>query len=103
MISYWKTQWFNIVAGCVYLGISIYNFCTGNVIWGIAWCLPAVVWFTMSHVNYNDERIKLLEKKQERDDAMFELVQELRKANEIDRKIDAEQEQRIKKLEERVR
>ena len=62
MISYWKTQWFNIVVGCVYLGISIYNFCIGDTLWGIAWTLPAIVWFIMSHINYNDDRVKLLEK-----------------------------------------
>ena len=100
MISYWKTQWFNIVAGCVYLGISIYNFCTGNVIWGIAWCIPAVVWFTMSHINYNDERIKLLEAEKKRNDAMYELVQELVAANKIDRVFMKKYEERLKKLED---
>ena len=101
MVSYIKTQWFNIVAGCVYFGISIYNFCTGNDIWGIAWCLPAVVWFTMSHINYNDERIKLLEAEKERNDAMYKLVQELLKANKIDREIAKKYEARLKMLEEK--
>ena len=87
MISYWKTQWFNLLMGALDLGFSIYHFCIGDQLWGIGWSLAAVVWFTMSHINYNDERIKLLEKEKERNDAMYELVQELVLANKIDREI----------------
>ena len=61
--------------------------------------MTAVTWFVMSFINYNDDRIKLLEKKQERDDAMYELVQELLEANKIDREQAKQFEARLKKLE----
>ena len=58
-----------------------------------------VIWSFISFINYNQDRIELLEKKQERDDAMYELVQELFKANIIDREIMKKYEDRLKKLE----
>lgn len=103
MISYWKTQWFNLLMGALDLGFSIYHFCIGDQLWGIGWCLAGVVWLMQAGVNYNDERIKLLEKKQERDDAMYELVQELLEANKIDRELDRAQDEKIKKLEDTLR
>ena len=100
-VSYIKTQWFNLLVGVLNLGISIYHFCIDDQLWGIAWTLSATVWFIMSYINYNDERITLLEKKQERDDAMYDLVQELRRANEIDREHIKALEARLKKLEDK--
>ncbi len=85
MVSYFKTQWVNLLAGLVNFGISIYNYCTGNELWGISWTIAAVVWFLMSFINYNEERIKVLEKKAEKYDALCELVEALRVANEVDR------------------
>jgi hypothetical protein len=99
MVSYFKTQWFNVLMGVVDLGVSIYHFCTGDDLWGIGWTVIAVMWFLMSFINYNDDRLKLLEKKQERDDSMYELVQELVKAKDIDRKYTKALEERIKLLE----
>ena len=99
-VSYLKAQWFNLLIGVVDLGLSIYNFCTGDELWGIGWTVAAMMWFIMSFINYNDDRIKLLEKKQERDDAMYDLVQELVTANKIDREIMKKYEARLKKLEE---
>jgi hypothetical protein len=86
--------------GVVDLGVSIYHFCTGDDLWGIGWTVIAVMWFLMSFINYNDDRLKLLEKKQERDDKMYELVQELVLANKIDREQAKRFEERRKKLEE---
>jgi Zn-dependent M32 family carboxypeptidase len=85
------------------VGISIFHFCVGDQLWGVAWTLAAIVWFLMSFINYNEERIKLLEKKADKYDALCELVEELRKANEVDRDIDAQQDRRIKRLEDRLR
>ena len=85
MTSYFKTQWVNLLMGLVNFGISICNFNTGDQLWGIAWTLAAVVWFLMSFINYNEERIKVLEKKAEKYDALCELVEALREANEVDR------------------
>ena len=55
----------------------------------------------ISFIDYNTKCIQLLEKKQERNDAMYELVQELVKANKIDREIMKKYEGRLKKLEDR--
>jgi nicotinamide riboside kinase len=84
----------------VYTGISIYKFCSSDDVWGVAWMVVAVVWFLMSVINYVDDRLKLLEKKQERNDAMYELVQELLEANKIHREIMEKYEERLKKLED---
>ena len=100
MVSYFKTQLFNILMGVFDLGVSIYYFCSGDDLWGTSWTIAAVMWFLMSFINYNDDRLKLLEKKQERDDLMYELVQELVAANTIDREIMKKYEERLKKLED---
>ena len=85
MVSYIKTQWFNLVVGLINIGVSIYNFCIGDNVWGVAYCLAAVVWWMMSFINYNDDRIKLLEKKAEKYDALCEKVDALYEANKVDR------------------
>jgi hypothetical protein len=61
--------------------------------------LSFIIWMVMSYINYLQDCIKLLEKKQERDDEMYELVQELVKAKDIDRKYTKALEERIKILE----
>ena len=101
MVSYFKTQWPNILFGTIDLVVAVYNFCTGDELWGIGWTLAAVLWFVMSFIYYNDERIKLLEKEKERNDALAGLVQELVNANKIDREIMKKYEARLKKLEDR--
>lgn len=98
MVSYFKTQWVNLLAGLVNFGISIYNYCTGNELWGIGWALAAVIWFLISFINYNEERIKVLEKKAEKYDALCELVEALRVANEVDRERDDLQDHIIENL-----
>jgi choline-glycine betaine transporter len=62
--------------------------------------LGFIVWMLMSFINHLQDRIELLEKKQERDDTMYELVQELVTANKIDREIMKKYEGRLKKLED---
>ena len=100
-VSYFKTQWFNLLFGLADLVVSTYNFCKGDDLWGIGWALAAVMWFVMSFINYNDERLKVLEKEKERNDALVDLVQELVRANKIDREIMQKYEARLKKLEGR--
>jgi hypothetical protein len=63
--------------------------------------LGFIIWMVMSFINYLQDRIELLEKKQERDDAMYELVQELVLANKIDREQAKQVKERFKKLEDR--
>ena len=118
MVSYFKTQWWRLLCAVLCFGAAIYfalqpapdpltlegaNEVTGYMFSSVCWLLSAGFWFFTSLIYYNDDRIKLLEKEKERNDAMYELVQELVEANKIDREIDAAQDQRIKKLEEKLR
>ena len=95
MVSFWKTQWFNLVAGTFAFCMFVFNLIRGEGISACLWLSSAYVWFVMARVEYDHDRIQLLEKKQERDDAMYSLVQELVNANKIDR-------EHIKKLEARI-
>ena len=116
MESYIKTQWFRVLIGFVALGLCIYYlFQSGadestleglnqnlrNSFAALCFFLTSMIWFISSIVEYHGDCIKLLEKKQERDDAMYELVQELVAANRIDREIMKKYEGRLKKLEDR--
>jgi len=99
MVSYWKTQWFNLAMALGAIIIVIVNMVQGDELMVVAWTVSFVYWMILSYVDYNAEKIKLLEKKQERDDQMYELVQELVAANKIDREIMKKYEERLKKLE----
>ena len=118
MISYWKTQWFRCLVGLVCVGLTIYylfqpgadestleglNQNLGNAFAALCFFLSAMIWFISSCIEYNNDRIELLEKKQERDDAMYNLVQELLEANKIDREHDKVQDEKIKKLEDKLK
>ena len=65
MKTYWKSQWPNIIFGLINIGLSLWNFCRGDMIFGVAWLLSAVTWLIMSRVDHNDDRIKALEKEVE--------------------------------------
>lgn len=65
MISYLKSQWFNLLVTCIGLGMSVYNFITGSDIAALLWLINAAAWGIMSNVNYNEERITRLESKVE--------------------------------------
>lgn len=116
MVSYWKTQWFRVLVGFVALGFMCYYlFQPGadestlegfrenseNACAALCFFITAMIWFLCSIIEYHKDCIELLEKKQERDDAMFELVQELLEANKIDRERATQLEARIKQLEGR--
>lgn len=118
MVSYWKTQWFRVICGTVSIVLFIiFLFQPGadestleglrenlnNCFAALCWFINSMFWFVASIIEYNCDRIKLLEKKAEKYDALCELVEELRKANEVDREIDAVQDRRIKRLEDRLR
>jgi hypothetical protein len=101
MVSYFKTQWFKIIVGLADLGLSLYYTIQGEGITALCWFIFGIVMLIMSRVFYNDDRIELLEKEKERNDAMYELVQELVLANKIDREIAKKYEARLKKLEDK--
>ena len=115
MVSYIKTQWWRLLCAVLCFGAAIYfalqpapdtstlegaNEVTGYMFSSVCWVLSAGFWYFTSLINYNDDRIKLLEKEKERNDAMYDLVQELVTANKIDREIMKKYEARLRKLEE---
>jgi type VI protein secretion system component VasK len=115
MVSYFKTQWFNLVVAliclvmaCVYafqpapevLTVEALDEVQSNMVSAGLYFLGFIVWMLMSFINHLQDRIELLEKKQERDDTMYELVQELELANKIDREVMKKYEERLKKLED---
>jgi predicted PurR-regulated permease PerM len=100
MVSYWKTQWFRVLIGFVALGLCIYylfqpgadestleglNQNLSNSFAALCYFLTAMIWLISSVIEYNSDRIKMLEKKAEKYDAMYDLVQELLEANKVDR------------------
>lgn len=117
-ISYFKTQWwrllialFSLVMAVVYIfkpapdtstleGMdTLITYMINTSLYFVGF----IIWSTISFIDYNQKCIELLEKKAEKYDALCELVEELRKANEVDRDIDAQQDRRIKRLEDRLR
>lgn len=63
MISYWKTQWFNICFGFINLGVAIYNLMQGDQFICLCWIVSALLWFITARIDYNSDRIKALEKR----------------------------------------
>jgi type VI protein secretion system component VasK len=70
-----------------------------NMLTASIYFLGFIIWMMMSFIEHLQDRIELLEKKQERDDALYGLVQELVTANKIDREIMKKYEERLKKQE----
>ena len=65
MKTYWKSEWPNIIFGLINIGISLWNFYSEEYLWGVAWLMSAMTWLIMSRVDFNEERIKALEKEVE--------------------------------------
>lgn len=118
MVSYWKTQWFRFAIGCTFLILTIYcmfqpaadestleGVCQNlNTGWqSLCYFISSMIWFIASYVEYNNDRIKLLEKKAEKYDALCKEVHELYEANRIDREYQKMLEQKINLLEETLR
>ena len=114
MVSYIKTQWwrllialFCLVMACVYalkpapevLTVEALDEVMTNIFTASLHFIGFVIWSFISFISFNDDRIKLLEKEKERNDAMYELVQELLKANQVDREVAKKLGERLKKLE----
>ena len=97
-ISFWKSQWFNLVVGLVDVGLVIYNLVIGDEFMAALWLISACVWIIMAHIEFNDERIKLLEAKAKKYDALAEEVKAMR---ELQQTSDQLTDQRLKKLEEK--
>ena len=118
MVSYIKTQWWRLLIAlycfvmcCIYafkpapevLTVEALDEVMSNMLTASLHFAGFVIWAFISFINHNQDRIELLEKKAAKYDALCELVEELRKANAIDRNIAKDQDQRIRLLEERIR
>lgn len=62
MKAYWKSQWPNICIGLVNLILAVVNLCQGDEFMALCWVVSSVVWLIMARVDYNEERIKALER-----------------------------------------
>lgn len=60
-----KSQWPCILFGICAFVLAIINLIQGDNLMAVAWTLSFVVWFVMANINYNEERIKALEKEVE--------------------------------------
>ena len=113
-VSYFKTQWWRLLCAVLCLvgmffhalqigedptTIEAMSQVLGNIISAGLHLAGFAIWAILSFIDYNSKCIQLLEKKQARDDAMYELGQELLKANQIDRERAKQIEDRLKKLE----
>ena len=100
MVSYIKTQWWRLlialfcfVMACIYalkpapevLTVEALDEIMTNMFTGSLHFIGFVIWSFISFINYNDDRIKLLEKKAEKYDALCEEVHALYEANKVDR------------------
>ena len=85
MVSYWKTQWWRLLGSVTCLTFAIIYCTRGEDLLAVAWTVSFVYWIILSMVEYNGDRIELLEKKAEKYDALCEEVSALYEANRIDR------------------
>lgn len=113
MVSYFKTQWFRLFVAIICLGFSIYyafqpaaetltvetlDEAMSAMFTATTHFFSFIFWISMSFIDFNSDRIELLEKKAEKYDALCDLVEALREANEVDREHDKVQDSTIKGL-----
>lgn len=113
MVSYFKTQWFRLLVAIICLGFSIYyafqpatetltvetlDEAMTAMFTATGYLFSFIIWISMSFIEFNSDRIELLEKKAEKYDALCDLVEALREANEVDREHDKVQDSVIKGL-----
>ncbi len=112
-VSYIKTQWWRLlialyclVMACIYtfqpapevLTVEALDEVMSNMLTASLHFSGFVIWSFISFINYNQERIELLEKKAEKYDALCENVSALNEANRIDREHMRLMEQRINQI-----
>ena len=112
-VSYIKTQWWRllialycIVMACVYafqpapeiLTVEALDEVVSNMLTASLHFTGFVIWSFISFINYNQDRIELLEAKAKKYDALCEEVSALYEANRIDREYMHRLEQRIQQI-----
>ena len=65
MVSYIKTQWFNLALAAGALTLSIVNAVHGDSLMSVAWMVSFAYWVLNSYTDFNSKRIELLEKEKE--------------------------------------
>lgn len=94
-ISYFKTQWFSLLIGLVYLGFAIYDLVQGSEVAATWWFICATIWLIMSRVDYNYEYVTALEKKCE---ALEDKVNALQELLETERKYSGHYNKKLESL-----
>lgn len=112
-VSYIKTQWWRllialycIVMACVYafqpapevLTVEALDEVISNMLTASLHFTGFVIWSFISFINYNQDRIELLEARAKKYDALCEEVSALYEANKIDREYMHRLEQRIQQI-----
>ena len=112
-VSYIKTQWWRLlialyclVMACIYafqpspevLTVETLDEVMSNMLTASLHFIGFIIWSFISFINYNQDRIELLEKKAEKYDALCENVSALNEANRIDREHMRLMEQRINQI-----
>lgn len=95
-MSYLKKHWFNIAVGLISCGLAVYYFCTANIDLAIIWFISSCIWWSMSVVEDNRERIEELELKSRKYEALVKEVEALRELQQTYEKLN---KQRFKNLE----
>ena len=110
-VSYIKTQWFRLLIAlyclvmcCIYafkpapevLTVEALDEVMSNMLTASLHFSGFIIWSFISFINYNQDRIELLEKKAEKYDALCDNVSALNEANRIDR-------ENMKRLELQIR
>ena len=101
MVSYIKTQWFRLLVAIVCLGFSIYyafqpaaetltvetlDEATSAMFTAVGYFLSFLIWISLSFIDFNSDRIELLEKKAEKYDALVDKVNALQELLETEQK-----------------
>ena len=112
-VSYIKTQWFRLLVAIICLVVAlIYAFkpapevltvetldeVMGDMFTAVCYTVSCFGWLMCSVIEYNSDRIELLEKKADKYDALCEEVSALYEANKIDREYMHRLEQRIHQI-----
>jgi type VI protein secretion system component VasK len=112
-VSYIKTQWwrllialFCLVMACIYafkpapevLTVEALDEVMSNMLTASLQFSGFFIWSFISFINYNQDRIELLEKKAEKYDALCDEVSALYEANRIDREYTKLLEQRVNQI-----
>lgn len=94
-ISFWKTQWFNLAMAVGALVAIIVNLVQDDKLMVVAWSITCIYWILMSFIDSNSEKIRMLEAKAKKYDALVEKVDALQELLETEIKYNEQWERRV--------